>query len=247
MDTWFESARFGLFVHWGAYSTRGWEPSWPMVGGSAAFPFGQDVPADQYRRLLRRVRPTRRRRPGLGGARPPGRHAVRGAHHQAPRRLHPVPHPPQPRRRAPHAPRSGPGAGVRRRLPGRGPAGRLLLLAVGLEPSRLPGLRRRAAALPVPGLPPARARGVAPVRHRPAGPAHAAALGLRHHRRAVVRRRVGALGRRVGDAGAGGAHLRAPARHPPQRPPARRARATPPPSRCCPPRRPTGPGRPASR
>jgi alpha-L-fucosidase len=49
MDTWFESARFGLFVHWGAYSTRGWEPSWPMVGGSAAFPFGQDVPVDEYR------------------------------------------------------------------------------------------------------------------------------------------------------------------------------------------------------
>jgi alpha-L-fucosidase len=52
MATWFESARFGMFVHWGPYSARGWEPSWPLVGGSAAFPFGQDIPADDYRRCF---------------------------------------------------------------------------------------------------------------------------------------------------------------------------------------------------
>ncbi|MCJ7796187.1 MAG: alpha-L-fucosidase, partial [Thermoleophilia bacterium] len=39
---WFDTARFGLFIHWGAYSARGLEPSWPLVGGSRAFPFGQD-------------------------------------------------------------------------------------------------------------------------------------------------------------------------------------------------------------
>lgn len=47
---WFDAARFGLFVHWGAYSARGFEPSWPLVGGSPAFPYGQDLPvADYYR------------------------------------------------------------------------------------------------------------------------------------------------------------------------------------------------------
>src|SRR5690606_38152954 len=49
MSEWFESARFGLFVHWGAYSARGWEPSWPMVGGTPSFPYGQDLPVDEYR------------------------------------------------------------------------------------------------------------------------------------------------------------------------------------------------------
>ena len=47
---WFDTARFGLFIHWGAYSARGLEPSWPLVGGSRAFPFGQDLcVADYYR------------------------------------------------------------------------------------------------------------------------------------------------------------------------------------------------------
>lgn len=53
-DHWFGGARFGLFVHWGAYSLHGWEPSWPLVGGSEAFPYGQDVPvATYYRDVLR--------------------------------------------------------------------------------------------------------------------------------------------------------------------------------------------------
>jgi alpha-L-fucosidase len=47
---WFDAARFGLFVHWGAYSARGFEPSWPLVGGSSAFPHGQDVSVAEYYR-----------------------------------------------------------------------------------------------------------------------------------------------------------------------------------------------------
>ena len=51
---WFERARFGLFIHWGAYSQYGWEPSWPLVGGVASLPYCQDVPVvDYYRDALR--------------------------------------------------------------------------------------------------------------------------------------------------------------------------------------------------
>jgi len=45
---WFDEARFGMFVHWGPYSVRGLEPSWPLVGGQAAFPYGQDLPVADY-------------------------------------------------------------------------------------------------------------------------------------------------------------------------------------------------------
>jgi alpha-L-fucosidase len=45
---WFDDARFGMFVHWGPYSVRGLEPSWPLVGGSVAFPHGQDVSVEDY-------------------------------------------------------------------------------------------------------------------------------------------------------------------------------------------------------
>ena len=47
---WFEKARFGMFVHWGAYSRAGWEPSWPLVGGLPAFPHCQDLSVDDYYR-----------------------------------------------------------------------------------------------------------------------------------------------------------------------------------------------------
>ena len=45
---WFEAARFGLFVHWGHYARAGWEASWPLVGGAATLPLGQDIPAATY-------------------------------------------------------------------------------------------------------------------------------------------------------------------------------------------------------
>ncbi|MGH7786073.1 MAG: alpha-L-fucosidase [Candidatus Binatia bacterium] len=48
MATWFESARFGMFVHWGHVSRQGWELSWPLVGGVSVFPACQDIPADEY-------------------------------------------------------------------------------------------------------------------------------------------------------------------------------------------------------
>src|SRR5262249_17672805 len=48
MSDWFERARFGMFIHWGHPSQRGWELSWPLVGGMRALPRCQDVPAETY-------------------------------------------------------------------------------------------------------------------------------------------------------------------------------------------------------
>ncbi len=45
---WFDRARFGMFIHWGHGSQRGWELSWPLVGGLKALPHCQDVPASAY-------------------------------------------------------------------------------------------------------------------------------------------------------------------------------------------------------
>jgi alpha-L-fucosidase len=46
--TWFDTARFGLFVHWGHSSQQGIELSWPLVGGNFALPKCADVPVDAY-------------------------------------------------------------------------------------------------------------------------------------------------------------------------------------------------------
>ena len=59
-STWFTRARFGLFVHWGHGSQRGWELSWPLVGGVGNLPYCQDVPAATYHANARTFAP----RPG---------------------------------------------------------------------------------------------------------------------------------------------------------------------------------------
>ena len=48
MTTWFDTARFGMFIHWGHSSQQGIELSWPMVGGNAALPAG-DRSVAEYR------------------------------------------------------------------------------------------------------------------------------------------------------------------------------------------------------
>ncbi len=48
MESWFDTARFGLFVHWGHSSQQGIELSWPLVGGSFALPECTGVPVEQY-------------------------------------------------------------------------------------------------------------------------------------------------------------------------------------------------------
>jgi alpha-L-fucosidase len=48
MQEWFTAARFGMFIHWGASSQRGWELSWPLVGGIGPLPQAQAVSVDEY-------------------------------------------------------------------------------------------------------------------------------------------------------------------------------------------------------
>jgi alpha-L-fucosidase len=48
MTTWFDTARFGMFVHWGHSSQQGVELSWPLVGGVAALPQCTTVPVERY-------------------------------------------------------------------------------------------------------------------------------------------------------------------------------------------------------
>jgi alpha-L-fucosidase len=48
MTTWFDTARFGMFVHWGHSSQQGIELSWPLVGGVAALPQCTAVPVEEY-------------------------------------------------------------------------------------------------------------------------------------------------------------------------------------------------------
>src|SRR5437899_12917859 len=45
---WFDGARFGMFVHWTHIANRGFELSWPMVGGVAVLPYSRDVSVDDY-------------------------------------------------------------------------------------------------------------------------------------------------------------------------------------------------------
>lgn len=45
---WFDAARLGMFIHWSHCSTRGWELSWPLVGGTFNLPHCQDIPAEEY-------------------------------------------------------------------------------------------------------------------------------------------------------------------------------------------------------
>jgi len=49
-QAWFEQARFGMFIHWGAYSLRGVEASWPLFSGQ--------VPREEYEALPARFDPT---------------------------------------------------------------------------------------------------------------------------------------------------------------------------------------------
>ena len=45
---WFEEARFGMFIHWTHIANRGFELSWPLVGGVPAIPNAGNVTVDDY-------------------------------------------------------------------------------------------------------------------------------------------------------------------------------------------------------
>ena len=46
--TWFDTARFGMFIHWGHASQQGVELSWPMVGGTPVLPFSTPMSVADY-------------------------------------------------------------------------------------------------------------------------------------------------------------------------------------------------------
>ncbi len=46
--TWFDTARFGMFVHWSHCSQHGCELSWPLVGGVAALPEAKPLTVAEY-------------------------------------------------------------------------------------------------------------------------------------------------------------------------------------------------------
>jgi len=50
-STWFDEARFGMFIHWDHASQRGLEVSWPMVGGVFTLPYCQSVTPAEYHAL----------------------------------------------------------------------------------------------------------------------------------------------------------------------------------------------------
>lgn len=55
---WFDTARLGMFVHWGHSSQSGHELSWPLVGGVFSLPYCQNVPVDDYHRTAQTFNPT---------------------------------------------------------------------------------------------------------------------------------------------------------------------------------------------
>ena len=48
MSHWFDTGRFGMFIHWGLSSVHGWELSWPLVGGTASLPYCQRASIADY-------------------------------------------------------------------------------------------------------------------------------------------------------------------------------------------------------
>ncbi|HUO05526.1 MAG TPA: alpha-L-fucosidase [Candidatus Binataceae bacterium] len=56
--SWFDTARFGMFIHWGIASVAGLELSWPLVGGLGALPQGTGVTISDYYAAAPRFNPT---------------------------------------------------------------------------------------------------------------------------------------------------------------------------------------------
>lgn len=55
--SWFDTARFGMFIHWGHSSQQGIELSWPMVGGNPALPEGS-MTVERYQSSATTFNPT---------------------------------------------------------------------------------------------------------------------------------------------------------------------------------------------
>jgi len=53
---WYRNAKFGMFIHWGAYSVAGVEASWPIITPSA---YGNVITDAEYEALPKRFNPTK--------------------------------------------------------------------------------------------------------------------------------------------------------------------------------------------
>jgi len=58
MSTWFDTARFGMFIHWGHSSQQGVELSWPMAGRTPALPASGEMPVADYQSSAATFDPT---------------------------------------------------------------------------------------------------------------------------------------------------------------------------------------------
>jgi alpha-L-fucosidase len=57
MKNWFDTARFGMFIHWGHSSQRGCDLSWSLVGGVFTLPYCGNIPVDEYHSTARTFNP----------------------------------------------------------------------------------------------------------------------------------------------------------------------------------------------
>lgn len=57
LTTWFDKARFGMFIHWDHASQSGLELSWPLVGGVFSLPYCQNVPVEEYHATVKTFNP----------------------------------------------------------------------------------------------------------------------------------------------------------------------------------------------
>ena len=182
--TWFDTARFGMFIHWGHSSQQGIELSWPLVGPIFALPQSTPISVEQYHSSAATFDPQAfdprewarmAKRAGMQYA------VLTTKHHDGyamwdtkTSGLLGDAQPVRPRHRA----------RVRRRVSRRRAARRLLLLARRLAPPGLPGVHAGRRAVPVPARQGARSRSMAEVRRRHVRAGPRAADELRRDRRA---------------------------------------------------------------
>ncbi len=57
-NSWFDTARFGMFVHWGHSSQQGVELSWPLVGSTMSTPYTNNVRVEDYHATAATFNPT---------------------------------------------------------------------------------------------------------------------------------------------------------------------------------------------
>ena len=75
---WWHEAKFGMFIHWGLYSTLG-RHEWVMET--------EGIPAKEYRAVRQQLQAQTKFRARLGAARKARGHEIHGAHEQTSRKV----------------------------------------------------------------------------------------------------------------------------------------------------------------